>query len=121
MELSNPIPMKLPPAMTMAGKRSRTRSVRGKPSQILPIPPPTESFPTELFPASTTFSGLWSSNRNEENERMVENGKAEKAKKVKPKKPKVSVSNATAKIDADDLSDFLVNIDLFDFGFPINV
>lgn len=50
---------------------------------------------------------------DEENERVVENGKAEEAKKVKPKKPKkpkVSVSDAAAKIDADDLSAFLVNI-----------
>ena len=28
----------------------------------------------------------------------------------KPKKPKVSVSDAVMKIDANDLSDFLVNI-----------
>lgn len=50
---------------------------------------------------------------DEENERVVENGKAEEAKKVKPKKPKkpkVSVSDAAAKIDADDLSAFLANI-----------
>ena len=50
---------------------------------------------------------------DEENERVVENGKAEEAKKVKlknPKKPKVSVSDAVMKIDANDLSDFLINI-----------
>ena len=50
---------------------------------------------------------------DEENEHVVENGKAEKAKKVKlkkPKKPKVSVSDAVMKIDANDLSDFLINI-----------
>uniref|UniRef100_A0A7N2R1A0 Uncharacterized protein n=1 Tax=Quercus lobata TaxID=97700 RepID=A0A7N2R1A0_QUELO len=49
-------------------------------------------------------------NSNEENKCVVENGKAEEAKKVKPKKPKVSVSDAAAKIDADDLSAFLINI-----------
>nr|POE75691.1 hypothetical protein CFP56_23240 [Quercus suber] len=47
---------------------------------------------------------------DEENKHMVENGKAEEAKKVKLKKPKVSISDAAAKIDADDLSTFLINI-----------
>uniref|UniRef100_A0A2N9EF61 Uncharacterized protein n=1 Tax=Fagus sylvatica TaxID=28930 RepID=A0A2N9EF61_FAGSY len=42
-------------------------------------------------------------------------GKAEESKKVKakkPKKPKVTVSDAAAKIDADDLSAFLADITL---------
>uniref|UniRef100_A0A2N9GJD5 Uncharacterized protein n=1 Tax=Fagus sylvatica TaxID=28930 RepID=A0A2N9GJD5_FAGSY len=44
---------------------------------------------------------------------VAENGKAEESKKVKakkPKKPKVTVSDAAAKIDADDLSAFLADI-----------
>ena len=41
---------------------------------------------------------------------MVGNGKAKEAKKVKPKKPKVSVSDVAMKIDANNLSAFLVNI-----------
>lgn len=48
-----------------------------------------------------------------EGERVAENGKAEESKKVKakkPKKPKVTVSDAAAKIDADDLSAFLADI-----------
>jgi hypothetical protein len=43
----------------------------------------------------------------------VDNGKAEDAKKVKPKKPKkpkVTVTDAAAKIDADNLSAFLADI-----------
>ena len=52
---------------------------------------------------------------------MVENGKAEESKKVKakkPKKPKVTVSDATAKIDANDLSAFLADITVsFAFQF----
>uniref|UniRef100_A0A2N9I7V2 Uncharacterized protein n=1 Tax=Fagus sylvatica TaxID=28930 RepID=A0A2N9I7V2_FAGSY len=48
-----------------------------------------------------------------EGDRVAENGKAEESKKVKakkPKKPKVTVSDAAAKIDADDLSAFLADI-----------
>ena len=52
---------------------------------------------------------------------VVENGKAEESKKVKakkPKKPKVTVSDATAKIDANDLSAFLADITVsFAFQF----
>jgi hypothetical protein len=43
-------------------------------------------------------------------DRVAENGKAEESKKVKAKKPKVTVSDAAAKIDADDLSAFLAYI-----------
>lgn len=48
-----------------------------------------------------------------ETEAVVENGKVEEEKKVKqkkPKKPKVTVAEAAAKIDANDLSAFLVDI-----------
>lgn len=48
-----------------------------------------------------------------EGEGVVDNGKAEEAKKVKPKKPKkpkVTVPDAAAKIDADNLSAFLADI-----------
>ena len=50
---------------------------------------------------------------NGEGDRVAKNGKAEESKKVKAKKPKklkVIVSDAAAKIDADDLSAFLANI-----------
>jgi COX assembly protein 1 len=46
-------------------------------------------------------------------EAVVENGKAEEVKKVKqkkPKKPKVTLAEAAEKIDANDLSAFLVDI-----------
>ena len=56
-----------------------------------------------------------------EGDRVAENGKAEESKKVKakkPKKPKVTVSDAAAKIDADDLSAFLADITVsFAFQF----
>ena len=56
-----------------------------------------------------------------EGERVAENGKADESKKVKakkPKKPKVTVSDAAAKIDADDLSAFLADITVsFAFQF----
>ncbi|GMY21096.1 transmembrane protein, partial [Fagus crenata] len=48
-----------------------------------------------------------------EGDHVAENGKAEESKKVKAKKlkkPKVTVSDAAAKIDANDLSAFLANI-----------
>jgi hypothetical protein len=48
-----------------------------------------------------------------EGEGVVDNGKADDAKKVKPKKPKkpkVTVTDAAAKIDADNLSAFLADI-----------
>jgi hypothetical protein len=58
---------------------------------------------------------------NGEGDRVAENGKAEESKKVKakkPKKPKVTVSDAAAKIDADDLSAFLAEITMsFAFQF----
>ncbi|GMY30347.1 DUF2359 domain-containing protein [Fagus crenata] len=56
---------------------------------------------------------------NGEGDRVAENGKAEESKKVKakkPKKPKVTVSDAAAKIDADDLSAFLAEI-MMSFAF----
>lgn len=46
-------------------------------------------------------------------EGVVDNGKAEEVKKIKtkkPKKPKVTVPDAAAKIDADNLSAFLADI-----------
>lgn len=49
-----------------------------------------------------------------------ENGKHEEGKKVKqkrPKKPKVTVSEAAAKIDRDDLSAFLLDITVSSFRF----
>ena len=56
-----------------------------------------------------------------EGDRVAENGKAEESKKVKAKKlkkPKVTVSDAAAKIDADDLSAFLADITVsFAFQF----
>ena len=56
-----------------------------------------------------------------EGDRVAENGKAEESKKVKAKKPKklkVIVSDAAAKIDADDLSAFLADITVsFAFQF----
>jgi hypothetical protein len=56
-----------------------------------------------------------------EGDRVAENGKVEESKKVKakkPKKPKVTVSDAAAKIDADDLSAFLADITVsFAFQF----
>lgn len=53
---------------------------------------------------------------DDEVERSAENGKANEAKKVKPKKlkkPKVTVAEAAAKIDADDLAAFLVDISVW--------
>ena len=51
-----------------------------------------------------------------EGDRVAKNGKAEESKKVKAKKPKVIVSDAAAKIDADDLSAFLADI-MVSFAF----
>nr|POE82894.1 hypothetical protein CFP56_28299 [Quercus suber] len=88
--------------MTMAGKKSQ-----------IDDPPPLNSQGAEICSCCECRfqrSGNKYDSNDEENERLVENGKVEEAKKVKPKKPKVSVFDAAVKIDADNLSAFLVNI-----------
>ncbi|GMY15846.1 transmembrane protein [Fagus crenata] len=125
--------------MTMDSKRSRTPSARGRPPSP-PSPPRISINSRQRNPhrhrqpdrclrildsqrsVVVDFDVVSRSkhciNDNDdssdgEGDRMAKNGKAEESKKVKakkPKKPKVTVSDAAAKIDVDDLSAFLADI-----------
>lgn len=64
-------------------------------------------------PARSKVRSDYDDDEDSDSDAAVENGKPEDVKKVKqkkPKKPKVTVAEAAAKIDANDLAAFLVEI-----------